>query len=236
MSISIPRRFNGPLESGNGGYSAGVFASQVDGAAEVSLRSPIPLDTPLDPIAGEDGALRILDGEALIAEVRSVPELEIDVPEPVGIEQAREASLRYKSPREGLFSRCFVCGPAREDSLGVFAGEVEGRDLVATPWTPPAWTADEDGKVLPEFAWAVLDCPTYFAAHQGEGMPLSMLVKQATRMQAPIPAEEEHVVIAWPIAADGRKHHAGAAVLSADGAVHAVCQAMLIEPRSDPGA
>ena len=236
MSISIPQRFNGPLESGNGGYSAGVFASQVDGTAEVSLRSPVPLDTPLDPVPGEDGSLRILDGETLIAEVRSVSDLEIDVPEPVGVEQARQASRRYKSPREGLFSRCFVCGPAREDSLGVFAGEVEGRDVVATPWTPPAWTADEEGEVLPELVWGVLDCPTYFAAHQGEGMPLSMLVKQTTRIDAPIPAEEEHVVIAWPIEAEGRKHHAGAAVLSADGEVLAVCQAMLIEPRSAPSA
>ena len=60
----------------------------------------------------------------------------------------------------------------------------------------------------------MLDCPTYFAAHQGEDMPLSVLVKQATRVHAPIAAEEEHVVIAWPIEADGRKHHAGAAVLS----------------------
>jgi hypothetical protein len=236
MSISIPQRFNGPLESSNGGYSAGIFASQIDGPAEVSLRSPIPLDTPLDPVRGEDGSVRILDGETLIAEVRSVPELDIDVPEPVGVEQAREASQRYKSPHEGLFSRCFVCGPAREDSLGVFAGEVEGRDLVATPWTPPVWTANEEGEVLPEFVWAVLDCPTYFAAHQGEGMPLSMLVKQTARVHAPIPAAEEHVVTAWPIEADGRKHHAGAAVVSADGDVLATCRAMLIEPRSGPSA
>jgi hypothetical protein len=236
VSISIPQRFNGPLESGNGGYSAGVFAAQIDGAAEVSLRSPIPLDTPLDAVKDEDGTVRVLDRETLIAEVRPAPELDIRVPEPVSVEQAREASQQYKSPREGLFSRCFVCGPAREDSLGVFAGEVEGRDVVASPWTPPAWTANEKGEVLPELVWAVLDCPTYFAAHQGEGMPLSMLVKQATRIHAPIPAEEEHVVIAWPIEADGRKHHAGAAVLSADDEILAVCRAMLIEPRSAPGA
>jgi hypothetical protein len=234
MSISIPQRFNGPLESGNGGYSAGVFAAQVEGAAEVSLRSPIPLDTPLDAVDDEDSSVRILDGETLIAQVRPIAELDIPVPEPLSVAQAREASQRYKSPREGVFSRCFVCGPARDDSLGVFAGEVEGRDLVATPWTPPAWTANEEGEVLPELVWAVLDCPTYFAAHQGEGMPLSMLVKQATRIHAPIAAEQEHVVIAWPIEADGRKHHAGAAVLSADGDVLAACQAMLIEPRSGP--
>ena len=45
-------------------------------------------------------------------------------------------------------------------------------------------------------------------------------------------AGEEHVVMAWPIERDGRKHHAGAAVLSADGDVLAVARALLIAPRA----
>lgn len=236
MSISIPQRFNGPLDSGNGGYSAGIFAALIDGQAEVSLRSPIPLDTPLEVVREEAGSVQVVDGETLIAAAKPVAALDIAVPAPVGPERAREASRRYKSPHEGMFSRCFVCGPAREDSLGVFAGEVEGSNLVASPWTPPEWTANAAGEVLPEFVWAVLDCPTYFAAHQSEGMPLSVLVRQSTRIDAPIVAGEEHVVIAWPIGADGRKHHAGAAVLSAAGDVLAVCKAMLIEPREAPRA
>jgi len=52
------------------------------------------------------------------------------------------------------------------------------------------------------------------------------------RIDAPVVAGEEHVVIAWPIEKDGRKHHAGAAVLSPDGAVLAAAQALLIEPRA----
>ncbi|HET7444601.1 MAG TPA: hypothetical protein VFJ57_08085 [Solirubrobacterales bacterium] len=44
--VSIPRHFNGPLESGNGGYCAGVFAALIDGPAAVNLRRPIPLDEP----------------------------------------------------------------------------------------------------------------------------------------------------------------------------------------------
>ena len=39
-------------------------------------------------------------------------------------------------------------------------------------------------------------------------------------------------MIAWPIEFDGRKHHAGAAVLSADGDVLAVARALLIAPRA----
>ena len=38
-------------------------------------------------------------------------------------------------------------------------------------------------------------------------------------------------MIAWPISADGRKHQAGAAVLSADGEVLAAARALMIEPR-----
>jgi hypothetical protein len=235
-TIVIPQRFNGPLESGNGGYSAGIFAALLEGPAEVSLRSPIPLDAPLEIVRNEDGSAQVVDGETLIAVAKPAAPLDISVPAPVDPERAREASRRYKSPHEGMFSRCFVCGPAREDSLGIFAGEVEGRNVVASPWTPAAWTANAAGQVLPEFVWAVLDCPTYFAAHQGEGMPLSMLVRQSARIDAPIAVGEEHVVIAWPIEADGRKHHAGGAVLSADGDVLAVCQAMLIESRSAPNA
>ncbi|HEU4736640.1 MAG TPA: hypothetical protein VFS48_06415 [Solirubrobacterales bacterium] len=233
MDLSIPQRFNGPLESGNGGYSAGMLARRIDGPAEVSLRSPVPLDTPLEIVAAADGSLRLLDGESLIAQAQPLAELDLSVPAPVSVEAAREASRHYKSPAEGIFSRCFVCGPAREDSLGVFAGPVAGRDVAASPWTPPQWTADDTGEVRPEFVWAVLDCPTYFAAYPGEGMPLSMLVRQGTRIDGPIAAGTEHVVMAWPIETDGRKRHAGAAVLSANGEVLAVSRALLVEPRSE---
>ena len=44
-SFSFAARFNGPADSGNGGYCAGVIAGFVDGPAEVSLRAPVPLDT-----------------------------------------------------------------------------------------------------------------------------------------------------------------------------------------------
>jgi len=232
MDLSIPQRFNGPLESGNGGYSSGVLARRIAGAAEASLRSPVPLDTPLEIVEDDDGSLRMLDGETLIAQARPIAELDIPVPAPVDVETAREASRHYKAPPEGIFSHCFVCGPAREDSLGVFAGPVAGRDVAASPWTPPDWTANEAGEVLPEFVWAVLDCPTYFAAYPGEGMPLSMLVRQSTRIDATIGAGTEHVVMAWPIETDGRKRHAGAAVLNANGDVLAVSRALLVEPRS----
>jgi hypothetical protein len=233
QTISVPGRFNGPLTSGQGGYSSGVIASYLEGPVEVTLRSPIPLDTALDVIREDGRYVRVLDGETLVAEARSATDLDLEVPAPVSVPDARLASEGYPGSADSLFGRCFVCGRGREDALGVFAGTVDGREVVASPWTPPDWTAAEDGRVLPEFIWAVLDCPTYFAVYSEGELPMSFLGRLAARIEGPVAAGEEHVVIAWPIGADGRKRHAGAALLSADGAPLAVGRALMIEPRGE---
>jgi hypothetical protein len=202
---------------------------------EVTLRSPVPLDTPLDVIREDGGSVRVLDGEMLVAEARSATDLDLEVPAPVSVPDARLAAEGYLGSADSLFGRCFVCGRGRDDTLGVFAGTVEGREVVASPWTPPDWTADEDGRVLPEFIWAVLDCPTYFAVYSDGELPMSFLGQLAAQIEGPVAAGEEHVVSAWPIGADGRKRHAGAAVLSADGTPLAVARALMIEPRGGSG-
>lgn len=230
-TLSVPRRFNGPLESGHGGYCSAVIAELVEGPAEVTLRNPVPLEASLDVVRGEDGTVRVLEGETLIAEARATTQLDLEVPDRVSPEEARAAKARYRGSTEGLFSHCFVCGPGREDALGVFAGNVEDREVVASTWTPPAWTADEAGRVRPEFVWAVMDCPTYFAVYRDGEQPMSFLGRMAARIDAPVAAGEEHVVMAWPISAEGRKKHAGAAVVSGRGEVLAVARALMIEPR-----
>jgi hypothetical protein len=232
-TVSIPNRFNGPLTSGHGGYSSGLIARFVEGQAVVTLRSPVPLDTPLEVNREDDGSVRVLEGETLVAEARSTPELALEVPEPVSVDEAHLAKSRYRGKPDELFGRCFVCGRGREDALGVFAGAVDGRELVASPWTPPEWTADGEGHVLPEFIWSVMDCPTYFAVYT-DSLPLSFLGRMTARIDAPVAAGEEHVVISWPLEADGRKRHAGAAVLSSEGAPLAIARALMIEPREEP--
>jgi hypothetical protein len=231
-TVVVPRRFNGPRESGNGGYTSGVLAGHLEGPVEVSLRSPVPLDEPLEVSSGGDGVLQAHHGETLVAEARALPALDLAVPAAVSVGEARRSAQNYRAPDDGVFSHCFVCGRARgEDCFEVFAGQVEGRELVATPWTPPDWAAGDDGNVRPEFVWAVLDCPTYFATHLAGELTLSMLVRQRAELRAPVRAGEEHVVIAWPISIEGRKRLAGAAVLSADGETLAVAEALMIEPR-----
>lgn len=231
--ISIPKRYNGPLDSGNGGYCAGVFAALIDEPAAVNLRRPVPLEVPLDLIEASGGEIHVKDGGELIAEVQPAPAPALEVPEPVSLEQARAAMRRYRGAEEGVFSQCCVCGRAREDSLGVFAGPVEGRDLVASSWTPADWPTGEDGSVPSELVWSVLDCPTVFATFlDSDAEPVAFLVRFNVELRSPVAAGEEHVVIGWPLARNGRKHRAGSAVFSAGGEVLAVAEALMIEPRA----
>jgi hypothetical protein len=228
--LVIPARFNGPPESGNGGYSAGAVASFVGDAATVSLRRHVPLETALSVDAGE-GAVRIFDGEDLIAEAQPASSFDLKVPPPVSAAAARQATARYRGLRGAQFSRCFVCGLDREDGLGLHSGEVDGRDVVASPWRPASWTAGADGLVRAEIVWAALDCPTYFAAYLRDELVEAYLVRMTASIEGPVAAGEEHVVMAWPLATDGRKRRAGCALLAGDGRVLGRAEALLVEPR-----
>lgn len=230
-TLTIARQFNGPLDSGNGGYSAGSVAQHLPAPAEVSLRRPVALDTPLQVVADDDGGVRLLDGGELVADGRHAPEFAPAVPEPVDPATAHAAIPGYRGLAAGAFSHCFVCGRARDDSFGVFPSPVAGRGVVASPWTPLAWTAGPDGAVRPEFVWAALDCTASYAPFVERDMGLAMLARLTVRIDGAVRAGIEHVVMGWPIESEGRKHHAGAAVLGADGTLLAAARALLIEPR-----
>jgi hypothetical protein len=229
-TVTVPSRFNGPAASGNGGYSCGIVAQALAGPAAVSLRRPVPLDRELEIRAGDDGRAGAFDGETLIAEAVPAAALAPWEGPAVGLEQAHAAHGRYAAPAAGEFGYCFVCGRSREDGFGVFAGPVEGTDLVASAWTPPAWAGDDDGAVLPEFVWAALDCPGYFALY-GDDMTLAYLVRQQVEILAPIRTGVEHVVVGRPLERSGRKGLAATAVLDLDGAVLAHGECLLVEPR-----
>ena len=65
--VRIERRFRGPDESGNGGYSCGILGRMIGSPAEVTLRLPPPLERPLDVFADGEGA-RMTDRSELVAE------------------------------------------------------------------------------------------------------------------------------------------------------------------------
>jgi hypothetical protein len=229
--VLIPEALNGPAASANGGYACGSVARFIDGPAEVTLRAPVPLGRELGVSIDDDGSVVLRDGEELLAEGRAADGVDLAVPDPVGLDEARRASERYVGAEmPETFHNCFVCGVARPDALGVFAGEAEGRGLVASPWVPPEWTALQ-GVVRDEIVWAVLDCPTYYATTLDGTRPLSMLGRLAAELIAPIDQGASHVVVGWPLGKEGRKHHAGSAILTAEGRVCARARALLIELR-----
>jgi hypothetical protein len=221
MELVIERQFRGPTESANGGYTCGVLASFLHGPAEVTLRLPPPLERPLE--VELDGELELRDGEALVASATRA-ELELELPDPLSFEEA-QASALPEGDKESVFPECFVCGWRRDDGLGIYAGPVEGRDLVAATWTPRAQ------HVGPEFVWAALDCPGAYAVHSGErGMPV--LGRLTARVEHLPHAGERCVVMAWPLGEDGRKLYAGTALHGADGRLLGAARAVWILPRS----
>ncbi len=224
--VTIERRFRGPPESGNGGYVCGVTAGHIDGAAEVTLRRPPPLDRPL-AVQRRGGGVALRDGETLIAE--GVPtSVEIDVPEPVSFAEAEAAAQFYFGFQQHWFPSCFVCGPQRDDGDGlrIFPGWIAGHSVVAAPWVPDASLAGVDGTVRPEFVWASLDCPGAWAlfTEPNEGRPI-VLGLFAAKLVAPVRAREPCIVIGWPLGEDGRKLYAGTALFGEDGDLHAFARA-----------
>ncbi|MBS1861103.1 MAG: hypothetical protein JSS68_05260 [Actinobacteria bacterium] len=229
-TVTVPARFNGPPASGNGGYACGVLAVAAGGPVAVSLRRPVPLDRELE-IQHEDVALAraFCDGE-LIAEARSAAPLRTWDGPRIGLEEAHISHEKYVSRPGGEFDSCFVCGQARDDGMRIFAGPVADTGIVASPWTPPAWTADEAGAVRPEFVWAALDCPAYFALH-GDELTIAYLVRQQVEIASRPRAGAEHVVVGRPLERSGRKGLAATAVLDLEGEVLAHAEVLFVVPR-----
>jgi hypothetical protein len=239
-TITIDPRFNGPPDSGNGGYTCGVLAGFVEAeVAEVTLRLPPPVGKPLDVVAGDDGAVVLRDGDAVIAEARPT-QLAAHAPAPVDITEAAIASedSPFLDTHTHPFPTCFVCGPLREaaDGLRIFSGPVAQRDVYAAPWTPdPSLGAT----LPPELVWAALDCPTSVpVANDPDGADFRpiVLARLAARILAPVTAGREHTIVSWPIAIDGRKRHAGAALYAHAGDLVAVSRALWIELKPAPAA
>ena len=223
-SITIPSRFCGPDESGNGGYTCGLVAAFVDGHAEVTLRYPPPLDVRLDVTETPDG-VTVGRGTTLVAEGTPV-EWDLEIPAPPTYEEASAAVAGYPGFVTHEFPNCFVCGIDRnpEDGLRLFTGPVSGRDdgLVASPWEPDTGLpVGDDGSLAPEIVWAALDCPGAWSEHRvAEDHPPVVLGRMAARIVEPVIPGLRYVAAGWPLGRDGRKLYSGTALWDEDGALH----------------
>lgn len=220
-TVTIDRRFRGPLDSANGGYTAGLLGARLGGVAEVTLRLPPPLERPL-VIQRDHDRLVLVDDERVVAE--AVPaELDLVAPAPPSPDEAKAAAEGVGGFGPPQFAECFVCGVRADGSgLGIHAGLIPGRQgLVATTWVAR--------DVTPEVVWASIDCPgAYAAGDPGRGE--TVLGRMTARIDR-LPEEGEPcVVVGWPLGADGRKLYAGTALYGERGELLALARQVWIAP------
>lgn len=233
-TITIDRRFHGPPNSSNGGYSCGLVASQVDHPVTVALRSPPPLETPMtltEPDA--EGTVSVRAGDTLVA--TATPAQDVTHPAPpvrVDLATATDAATRYWGfTNDHVFPTCWVCGPEREegDGLRLFTGPVAGAPahLVASPWSPADELDDGTGAVTTEHVWAALDCPSYFGLADA---PLAVLGSLTVTQHAPVAIGRPHIVLGWTAGPqDGRRLPAASAITTPDGEPVASASATWVE-------
>jgi hypothetical protein len=217
----IESRFNGPPDSGNGGYSAGMCAQLAPpGTVEVTLRRPPPLDVQLN-WREEGDVVRVYDPDGgLVAEARSTTLDPDEVVVPVSWDEAVAASASYPGFTTHPFPTCFVCGPERVqgDGLRLFPGRLPDR-RTATPFTVP-------DQVAPELIWAALDCPGGWAVPlEGRPYVLGRLTARVDSLPAP---GERCVVMGAMTGEDGRKAYTLSSLYGADGGLLAAARATWI--------
>jgi len=147
--VIIAERFCGPPHSGNGGYTCGLIAGFIEGAAQVTLRKPPPLDRPLTMEVNPDATVCLLDQDGLIAEGVAAA-VDREVPARLTLDEARLGAEQYEwaQPSDHPYPNCFVCGPSRRerDGMRIFPGPVPGRDLYGAPWRPDDSLVDLQGR------------------------------------------------------------------------------------------
>lgn len=227
-TVRIERRFRGPPTTGNGGYVAGLVAAALGGSdCTVTLKAPPPLDRDLT-LTTEDPIASLAEDDSIVV-TASREKVDIQVPSPPTLAEAKDAEPRFSGHSHHIFPGCFVCGPEREsgDGMRIFPGQLhDSEHRVAATWTPDETMADANGHVRPEFLWAALDCPGYFATEDAAG--LALLGKMSAVVHRTAPVGEPLIVTGWPIESEGRKHRVGSALHNADGELVAAASATWI--------
>jgi len=222
--IVINQQFCGPPGSGNGGYVCGRMAHYIEGPATIRLMKPPPLDTPLDVSATENEIQLVHEQELVARAWAGGPEIEI--PPAPDLEDARHRTSLFAGHSYHAFPGCFVCGTERSkgDGLLIYPGPPQNAsemppsvtNHVACTWVAHEAFCGPDGKVLPEFCWATLDCPSGWS-FLSSGEEVALLGEFSAEIQADLECGQEYMVAGWEIARKGRKRLTGSAIYDTAG-------------------
>jgi hypothetical protein len=254
-TVTIGKRFNGPPQSANGGWTGGILARSLSLPTEqagcvsypsvsVSLRAPPPLDIALEVHRNADASLSLKHEGLELAHAR-LETFELDIPKPPLLPTANAASAegyqRGLSRASWPYAKCFACGVSRTDGLCITPSPVRDSNqggVIAASWTPSAWLAETEGSldelVRLEAVWAALDCPAgiawSFQLPDGAPMVTARMSVSITRLPR---VKQVHIVMGWPIEREGRKLYAGTALTSAEGEVLASSRQLWLLPKGD---
>lgn len=216
--LTIPRRFRGPANSGNGGWTAGALAAYLaPGPIRVVLRKPPPLDTDLD-VTLVDETATATQGDVVIG--AAMPDDDGVTPvEAIAADVARAAERNFAGHEFHPFPMCFSCGTDRgpNDGLRIFPGRVdddsEARVRVAASWTPDHSLGGETAS-LP-ITWAALDCVGGWAGDLAQRL---MVLGSMTAHVLDLPRiGEEHVLVGGARGSSGRRTFTAATLYDASG-------------------
>lgn len=228
-NVTIPAMYKGPPDIANGGYVCSLLAKYMDGAVNVTIKRPTPLDRELQIRSNGNGSYYLMDGDQIIIQAKPGI-IDLTVPDAPSYEEAvkaAEKSIALKPTPythvtgQGIHPICFGCGADVPDGEGlkIHPGRIPGTNMVAAPWTPPSEYGDARGYVRPEFIWTALDCPGAFALWELSNTKPGLLGRLIGEIVKPLRCNEPCVVVAWLVGNDGRKLYAGTALFNAEGQV-----------------
>jgi hypothetical protein len=220
-AVLIDPRFQGPTGSGQGGYTAGILAGHLGGRVMVDIHRPIPLGVELR-VEVEGDRARALHGDEVVLRAARVSQVFAASP-PVEVDAARAA---WGRPQSHASPDCFACGLGAE-SFRVWAGPVAD-GILASPWSPPSWSAGASGRVADPFVWAAIDCPAGWAiARQTSRRTLT--IQFGAEILAPIYPVGEYVVTAVAQRWRGRAFRAATSLYEPGGRLMARASSVWLE-------
>lgn len=218
--IRISRRFEGPVGSGQGGWTAAQFAERIDAPLTIALRAAIPFDTDMTIVDDGPDRWRLATADDTTIMIGERWEGDFPETEAVSIDEAAAARVVFGvDPDDHPAPVCFSCG-GQADSMQVHPGPLaDGR--FATDWTVPDWTRRDDGSVEPGAIWAAIDCTAaWFTTQTGERR-VALTAQFTAEIVEPITAGETYALVGWAgghdAVWDGRKRRAASAAFDREG-------------------